>query len=68
MTTLIPKYDRGATGAVNRPINLKLAETISVLDFGADSTGVSDSTAAIQNAINAVPAYGTATVLSGTYA
>jgi hypothetical protein len=46
MTTLIPKYDQGGTGAVNRPINLKLAETVSVLDFGADPTGVADSTAA----------------------
>lgn len=33
MTTLIPKYDQGATSAVNRPINLKLGEVISVLDF-----------------------------------
>ena len=52
MTTLIPKYDQGSTGAVNRDINLKLAETVSVLDFGADPTGVTDSTTAIQNAIN----------------
>ena len=53
MTTLIPKYDEGATGAVNRPINEKLAEIISVLDFGADPTGVADSTTAIQAAITA---------------
>ena len=53
MTTLIPKYDEGATGAVNRPINQKLAEIISVLDFGADPTGVADSTTAIQAAITA---------------
>lgn len=52
MTTLIPKYDQGSTGAVNRAINLKLAETISILDFGADPTGANDSTSAIQNAIN----------------
>lgn len=50
MTTLIPKYDQGATGAVNRPINLKLAEQVSVLDFGADPTGVADSTTAFTNA------------------
>ena len=53
MTTLIPKYDQGSTGAVNRPINEKLAESVSVLDFGADSTGVADSTTAIQAAITA---------------
>ena len=52
MTTLIPKYDQGSTGAVNRPINLKLGETVSVLDFGADPTGNTDSTTTIQNAIN----------------
>jgi len=52
MATLIPKYDQGATGAVNRPINLKLAETVSVLDFGADPSGVADSSAAIQAAID----------------
>ena len=52
MTTLIPKYDQGNSNAINRAINLKLAEVVSVLDFGADSTGVADSTTAIQNAIN----------------
>jgi hypothetical protein len=58
MTTLIPKVDfknggSTPTGAINRFINEKLSESLSVLDFGADSTGVSDSTTAIQNAINA---------------
>jgi hypothetical protein len=38
MTTLVPKYDQGATGAVNRPFNEKLAEFISVKDFGAIGT------------------------------
>lgn len=51
MTTLIPKFEQ--TGSTtNRPINLKLAETVSVLDFGADPTGAADSTTALQNAIN----------------
>lgn len=58
MTTLIPKFDLQdggitPTGAVNRPINEKLAESVSVLDFGADPTGVVDSSTAFNNAIAA---------------
>lgn len=40
------------TGAVPRPLDEKLAESISITDFGADPTGVVDCTAAFQNAIN----------------
>jgi len=53
MTTLIPKYDQGATKAINRPINLKLAESISVKDFGATGDGTTDDTAAVKAAVNA---------------
>ena len=54
MTTLIPKFDLkdgGATpaGAVNRPINEKLSEIVSVLDFGADPTGVADNATIFQS-------------------
>lgn len=75
MTTLIPKFDlmNGGTtpvGAVNRPINLKLEEAISVKDFGAVGDGVTDDTVAIQNCLNSfTQATGGGTVLfpPGTY-
>jgi hypothetical protein len=46
MTTLIPKYDQSSTGAVNRPINQKLAEIVSIQDFGAIGNGTTDNTTA----------------------
>jgi hypothetical protein len=51
MATLIPKYDQDGAGAVNRPFNQKLAESISVKDFGATGDGTTDDTAAINAAI-----------------
>lgn len=47
-------YNEGGTGAVTRTVTSKLQESVSVLDFGADPTGVADSTAAIQAAINSL--------------
>ena len=57
MTTLIPKFDfknggSTPTGAINRPINEKLQERVSALDFGAVGNGTTDDTAAIQAALN----------------
>jgi len=45
-------YTNGATGSVPRTVASKLQESVSVLDFGADPTGVADSTAAIQAAVS----------------
>ena len=47
-------YSQGASGSVSRTVAAKLAESVSVLDFGADPTGVADSTAAIQAAIDSL--------------
>jgi len=54
MTTLRPKVEQPSTGAVNRDIDSKLLDFISVKDFGAIGDGVADDTAAFQAAINAV--------------
>ena len=55
MTTLIPKFDlknggSTPTGAVNRAINEKLSDTVSVKDFGAVGNGTTDDTTAFNNA------------------
>lgn len=47
-------YNPAGAGAVTRTVEAKLRESVSVLDFGADPTGVTDSTLAIQAAINYV--------------
>lgn len=69
MTTLIPKFDlkNGGitpTGAVNRAINLKLAETASVKDFGAVGDGVTDDLSAF---VNALAAAKSVFIPAGTY-
>jgi hypothetical protein len=60
---------QAGTGAVATTVQTKLRESVSVLDFGADATGVTDSRAAFQAAVTAVIAAGRGTVYvpEGTY-
>jgi len=46
------EYDAPYANSVASTVQKKLAESVSVLDFGADPTNTSDSTTAIQNALN----------------
>lgn len=57
---------QAGTNAQPTTVQAKLRETVSVLDFGADATGVADSTAAIQAAIDSLTT-GTVVLPPGTY-
>lgn len=61
-------YDPPFTGSVATNVEAKLAQTISVLDFGADPTGTTDSSAAILAAALATSTSGQALYFpAGTY-
>ena len=45
-------FTQAGTGAIAQTVQTKLEQYVSVKDFGADPTGVADSTAAIQAALN----------------
>lgn len=57
-------YNSGATGVTTRSVAARLADWPSVMDFGADPTGVSDSSAAFQAALTA---YQTVFIPEGNY-
>jgi hypothetical protein len=61
---------QSAVGAVNRTIESKLGDFVSVKDFGATGDGVSDDAGAFQAAINYIqsrPRGGTLYIPSGSY-
>jgi hypothetical protein len=51
-------YNEGSTGAVDRTVQNKLQESVSVKDFGAVGDGVTDDTAAIQAAVDYISTNG----------
>lgn len=56
-----------ALGAVKRTIAAKLADTVSVKDFGAVGDDIADDTAAFQAAVDAAPPYSAIYIPSGKY-
>ena len=60
-------FTPSGTGAVDRNVQDKLRESVSVKDFGAVGDGVTDDTAAIQAAIDSLSAGGEVKVPKGEY-
>ena len=60
-------YKQGATGSTLRTVQSKLQESVSVLDFGADPTGVADSATAFSSAAAAVGTTGQVIVPAGLW-
>lgn len=60
-------YTPSGSGAVNRSVQTKLRDIVSVKDFGAVGNGIADDTAAIAAAIAATPSGGTLFFPPGTY-
>lgn len=61
-------YTAPFSGAVQETVSAKLAQTVSVKDFGAVGNGVTDDSISIQNAINALSSNGgTIFVPTGVY-
>lgn len=62
-------FNASGAGAVERTVDDKLRDVVSVKDFGAVGDGVTDDTAAIQNALNYVVNQGNTSLVipSGTY-
>lgn len=61
------RWIQAGSGAVPRTVEAKLRERVSVLDFGADPTGVLDSSTAFANAAAAVGTDGQVVVPEGNY-
>ncbi len=51
-------YTQSGTGAVNRTLLSRLHELVSATDFGVDITGATDSTSALQAALNSLSTTG----------
>ena len=60
-------YTPPFVGSVTTNVEAKLAQNISVKDFGAVGDGVTDDTSAIQSALDAVSSGGEVFVPAGTY-
>lgn len=60
-------FIQAGTGAVAETVQSKLREMISVIDFGADPTGIADSTTAIQDAVNSLSSGGIVYLPKGNY-